>query len=96
MFGRVVHFIFGILDSDRVLLESLNALTGTETCALTFTSCLLQHVSTFLTLIQLCNVCCTLEGISNFDNVCVYHRLSIGGQSSTREICSRSLTLIKF
>ena len=95
MFGRAVHFIFDIFDNDRVLLKSLNALTRTETCALIFTFCFFQSAFIFLIFIQFCNLCCTLERISTFDYVCVYHRLSIGGQCSARKICSRSLTLIK-
>jgi len=84
MFGRVAHIIVDtvcFVNHDRVFLKSLDAPTATGTCALTCTPGLLQFMHIFLTLVQICTVCCTLKGISNVGDACGCFRLGV------RKVC---------
>lgn len=84
MFDRVVHVIvdiINVINHDEVFQETLDALTGSESCSLTCTLGFFQFMHIFPTLIQTCAVCCALGGASNIDDACDCLRLGV------RKVC---------
>ncbi len=72
MSGRVIYVIVDIIclvDYDRVFLKVLDASTTIKIYALICTPDFFQSMRTFVTIVQIYFIRCTLKGIPNIDSV---------------------------